>query len=424
MPTETLTRALSVTEAGAARIPLARGVRAGHWVFIAGLLPDDLGDAERPRSGAPAWLLQAKSVWQSAADILRAGGADVSRLVRCDQFFQDWRAVPFFHQARRAACGAYIAPSTSVLQPEMLIPCAAMMTDMIAVAADGPAIEPIFPDGLDIPSTSSFVPVVKAGNLVFVAGFLAAHQPGDLGGIAPEAKVPDGHLWKGNRIQLEAAYLIREKLIPALAGAGLGAGDVVKANVYLSDIEDVPAFNQVWAETFTGSIPATAFVPTSTPGFAIADARLEINLVAAAGARLERIESGRAAYAICYGHPVAVRAGDILLFSGMVAADPHGLIEAARIDNRSRYLASSIEAQMDYLIDLAKEVCERAGASLRNVVRISQLHTDLADFLPACRVWQRRLPGLPLPISAARVPAPLLVPGCSVALDLWVYAPQ
>ena len=79
---------------------------------------------------------------------------------------------------------------------------------------------------------------------------------------------------------------------------------------------------------------------------------------------------------------------------------------------------------MDYLIDLAEEVCERAGASLRNVVRISQLHTDLADFLPACRVWQRRLPGLPLPISAARVPAPLLVPGCSVALDLWVYAPQ
>jgi enamine deaminase RidA (YjgF/YER057c/UK114 family) len=424
MAIEKLTRALSVTEAGPARIPLARGVRAGPWVFVAGLMPDDLGDAERPRSGAPAWLRQAKSVWQGAADVLRAGGADVSRLVRCDQFFQDWRAVPFFHQARRAACGAYIAPSTSVLQPEMLIPGAAMMTDMIAVAADGPPIEPLFPDGLDIPSTSSFVPVVRAGNLVFVAGFLAAHQPGDLGGIAPEAKVPDGHLWKGNRIQLEAAYLIREKLVPALAGAGLGAGDVVKANVYLSDIEDVPAFNQVWAETFTGLIPATAFVPTSTPGFAIADARLEINLVATtARAQAVRIDSDRAAYAICYGHPVAVRAGDLLLFSGMVAAGPHGQIEAARIDDRSRYLGSSIEAQMDYLIDLAEEVCERAGASLRNVVRISQLHTDLAEFLPACRVWQRRLPGLPLPISAARVPAPLLVSDCSVALDLWVYAP-
>ena len=75
------------------------------------------------------------------------------------------------------------------------------------------------------------MPVVRAGPFVFVAGFLAAHGSGDLGGIAPEAKVPDGHLWKGNRIELEVRYLIREKLIPALAGAGLGVGDAVKANV-------------------------------------------------------------------------------------------------------------------------------------------------------------------------------------------------
>jgi enamine deaminase RidA (YjgF/YER057c/UK114 family) len=422
MLTDSRTRALSVNDAQPAGIPLARGVRAGHWVFVAGLLPNDLGDSERPRSGEPAWLRQAKSIWQGAADVLHSGGADLSRAVRCDQFFQNLRAVPFFHQARRASCGSYIAPSTSILQPELLVPGAAMVMDMVAVASDGPPIEPIFPDDLDIPATSSFVPVVKAGNLVFVAGFLAAHQPGDLGGIAPEAKVPDGHLWKGNRIQLEATYLIRKKLVPALAGAGLGLKDVVKANVYLSDIDDVPAFNQVWAETFAGAIPATVFVPTSRPGFAIADARVEINLVASSE-RAQSIEHDRAKYAVCDGHPVTLRVGDLLLFSGLVAADRNGLIEAARIDDRHRYVASSIEAEMDYLLDIAQEVCERAGTSLRNVVRIVQLHTDLADFLPACRVWQRRLPGLPLPISTARVPGPLIVPKCSVQLDLWIYAP-
>ena len=47
MPSEPLIRALSVTEAGAARIPLAGGVRAGHWVFLTGLLPDDPGDPQR-----------------------------------------------------------------------------------------------------------------------------------------------------------------------------------------------------------------------------------------------------------------------------------------------------------------------------------------------------------------------------------------
>src|SRR5262245_60497072 len=423
MAAEPLTRALSVTELGAARIPLARGMRAGHWVIVTGLLPDDLGDPQRPRSGEPAWLRQSRSVWQNASALLRAGGTDLSRLVRCDQFFQDWRAVPFFHQSRRASCGSYIAPSTSILEPELLVPGSAMVTDMVAIAADGPAIEPIFPDRLDIPATSSFVPVVKAGSFVFVAGFLAAYGAGDLGGIAPAAKVPDGHLWKGNRIELEARYIIGEKLVPALAGAGLGLADVVKANVYLSDIDEVPAFNQGWAESFGGVVPATTFMPTSRPGFAIADARVEINLIATTDrARTIRLEGGRAA-AVCDGHPVAVRAGDLLLFSGLVAADQQGLIAAARIDERHRYLASGIEAQMEYLIDVAEEACEQVGASLRNMVRILQVHTDLADFLPACRVWQRRLPGVPLPISAVRVPSPLIVPGCTVALELWIYAP-
>src|SRR5262245_1964842 len=126
------TRALSVSDANPANIPFAGGIRAGHWVFVSGLLPADLGNLERPRSGEPPWLSQAKSIWHRAAEILENGGSSLHRVVRCDQFFQDWRAVPFFHQARRTACGTYIAPSTSILQPEMVMPGAAMMTDMVA----------------------------------------------------------------------------------------------------------------------------------------------------------------------------------------------------------------------------------------------------------------------------------------------------
>ena len=91
--------------------------------------------------------------------------------------------------------------------------------EVIAVRPDsGLQLTPVYPPGLDVPATSSFVPVVKADDFVFVAGFLAAWKPGDLGGIAPEAKVPEGHLWKGNRIQLEADYIVRKKLKPALEG--------------------------------------------------------------------------------------------------------------------------------------------------------------------------------------------------------------
>jgi hypothetical protein len=55
-------------------------------------------------------------------------------------------------------------------------------------------------------------------------------------------------------------------------------------------------------------------------------------------------------------------------------------------------------------------------------VRVQQFHTDLNDFYPAYRAWHERLEGRPLPFSAIEVPF-LPVPGCTILLDLWVYAP-
>ena len=72
-----------------------------------------------------------------------------------------------------------------------------------------------------------------------------------LGGIAPEAQVPEGHLWKGQRIQLELAYLLRHKLGPALTAAGSSLARVVKADVAITDLRQVPAFNQVWPRPLT-----------------------------------------------------------------------------------------------------------------------------------------------------------------------------
>jgi enamine deaminase RidA (YjgF/YER057c/UK114 family) len=297
-----------------------------------------------------------------------------------------------------------------------------MSMDVMAIAHG--RVQAVYPDGLDVPSTSAFVPVVIAHDLVFVAGFLAAWQPGDLGGIAPEAKVPEGHLWKGNRIQLEVDYIIRSKLIPALRGAGAELSDVVKAQVYLADIHDVPAFNQVWRRHFGSSLTAMTFVPTLNPGFAIADARCEINLIAMRrGASRTRNSISGALPPACEGVPSAVRSGDLLFFSGMVAADAQGLVSEAQVDSRQPYFGSSIEAQMECLIDEADRVCRNAGTSLENLVRIQQFHTDLNDLHASCRAWQRRLPGRPLPISAIQVPGPLVVPGCTVQLDLWGYVP-
>ena len=426
-----LVEALLPAKLGKGRIPCARGMRAGPWVFASGVLAMDekgglapeAADGPRPLSGLPRWYREALCLYRRAEEVLRAGGTDFAHTVRTDQYFPDWRAVPFLHLARKERCGDYIAPSTSVLEPRLLLPGAGMSMEMIAVRPGaGLEVKPVFPAGLDIPSTSAFAPVATAGDYVFIAGFLAAWKPGDLGGIAPEAKVPEGHLWKGNRIQLEADYIIRKKLVPALEGAGAALASVVKAQVYLADIHDVPAFNQVWARHFGSGMPATTFVPTLDPGFAITEARCEINLMALTrGGKITPTPLKGNYPAACDGHPLAMRAGNLLVFSGLVAADANGPIAGSRRGaGRSRSRAG-MRAQMEYLLDIAEEGCRAAGTSLENVVRIQQFHTDLGDFEPACRVWLERLGGRPLPISAVQVPGPLVVPGCTVQLDLWIY---
>jgi hypothetical protein len=49
--------------------------------------------------------------------------------------------------------------------------------------------------------------------------------------------------------------------------------------------------------------------------------------------------------------------------------------------------------------------------------------TDTAEFYPVYKVWERRLGGRPLPFAAVEVPGPLPVPGATVMMEAWVYAP-
>jgi 2-iminobutanoate/2-iminopropanoate deaminase len=66
-------------------------------------------------------------------------------------------------------------------------------------------------------------------------------------------------------------------LAAVLAKAGCSMGDVVKTTVYLRDMKDYPAVNEVYAKVFTGIAPArSAMAVAGLP----MDARVEIDAVA------------------------------------------------------------------------------------------------------------------------------------------------
>lgn len=409
----------------------APGVRAGKWIFATGHnglfdyatgAPADVVRADLPHWDTSKLRREADQIFRNLDAVMRAGGSSLENAVRLDQNYTSGRAVEAYHDARRATMKDHIAPSTSTLVAGFMRPRQEIEVHLIGVAPEGD-FRPrhIRPKEQEVHPSSGYSLALEAGDYIFVAGRMADGKFGE--GLAQAARLPEEHLWKGLPIRLEAEYIIREKIAPALKAAGSSLEDVVKCQVYMRDTDDFGAFNDVWSEVFPRGKPATTLVPTATPGFFLANARIEINTIALkSGAKTKREVVDAGVFPAFRGFPQAIRAGDLLLLSGLLAIDEDGLVEHARPDPEQPYHGSTVQAQMDVMLMNAAMICEAAGTSLANVVRIQQYHTDPADFYAAYQAWDRHLPGRHLPISAVKVPF-LPVPGCTVQLDLWVYAP-
>ncbi len=415
-------------------IRYAPGVRAGRWVFAtghkgtadftSGMAPEVI-DETVPRHGLPKSKQEAMRIFANFAKVLEAGGTDRQHVVRIDQYYTGGRVVDAYHEVRRQFFAGRVPPSTSNLHQKFLLAGQDMEVQLIAVVS-GKDFEAAQhrPANLPVHATSGYSPVLTCGDYVFVAGQTSEALKTEEGPLDPAARMPPGHLWKGTPIKLETEFVIERKLKPALATIGSTLGEVVKAQVYLRDIDDIPAFNEVWAKHFPKAPPATTIITTATPGFICEVGRIEINTISLRrGARTKKqvIDAGvPTAFA---GHVQAIRAGDLLFLSGLMAVDSSGALAAqVRTDPRQPHFGSAVQMQMDYTLAQAQRICRKAGTSLANVVRVQQFHTSLADFNGAWQIWQQHLPGQHLPFSAIEVPA-LAVPGAVVMLDLWVYVP-
>jgi enamine deaminase RidA (YjgF/YER057c/UK114 family) len=90
---------------------------------------------------------------------------------------------------------------------------------------------------------------------------------------------------------------------------------------------------------------------------------------------------------------------------------------------RQPHFSSSAEMQAEIIAGNIAKLCEAAGTSLGNLVRLLIFLTDMRDFYAVYKAFERRTAGRPLPFSAVEVPAPLPVPGATMQIEAWVYAP-
>ena len=95
-----------------------------------------------------------------------------------------------------------------------------------------------------------FSSAVRTGDLLFLSG-----QIGALPGVSPPQVIEGG-------VQAET-HQTMENIITVLEAAGLGLGDLVKCTVFLADIADYAAVNEVYASYFQSDPPARSAVAGS-----------------------------------------------------------------------------------------------------------------------------------------------------------------
>jgi enamine deaminase RidA (YjgF/YER057c/UK114 family) len=422
-------------ELGAGKIKFAQGVKAGRWVFASGLMAQDFVNgiapdvlAERtPHAGLPKREKEARRIFENLDAVLHAAGTERTNLVRTDQYYTTVKAVPPYQQVRREVLAGRIPPSTSIAQQRFVLPGADMnIQAMAAIPAAGFAVEHVKHAQLQGRATSGYPAALTVGDFIFLPGItsLAVGDEPRRNGVAAAALMTEGAQWGGQPIKLETDFIVTKRMMASLALAGATLDDVVHAQVYLTDREDYSAFNEAWTRHFGDNGPGVSIIPCIAHGLAPYDGKIEINVIAAkpgSAASKRRIDAG---VATAFRHqPQAVRAGDLLFIPALMAADRDGLLASATVDPRQPHFSSSPHAQAEAIIDNIARLCAAAGTSLANVVRVLLFLTDIAEFYPVYKTWERRLGGQPLPFAAIEVPGPLPVPGATVMMEAWAYIP-
>ena len=112
------------------------------------------------------------------------------------------------------------------------------------------------------PAVGPYSQGIRTGSFVFLAGQIPL--------VRDTGKFVEGGI-------TEQTEQVIANIKALLGSQGLDLGDVVKATVFLADMEEFAAMNQVYASHFTGTPPARSTVQVAR---LTKDARVEIEVIA------------------------------------------------------------------------------------------------------------------------------------------------
>jgi enamine deaminase RidA (YjgF/YER057c/UK114 family) len=181
---------------------------------------------------------------------------------------------------------------------------------------------------------------------------------------------------------------VLKNLRQTFEAAGSSLDHVVKAQVFLTDLDNFHGFDSVWKRYFTTPPPRTTIGCT---GLLVKDTLVEIDLIGYVprpGLEHRTIASSAPRPLAHYSEGFVV--GDRVFAAGQIASDYQtGVPAEARRKEAFPFYASDIELQTEYVLGNLKKTFEAASSSLDEVVKAQVFLTDLANFHGFDSVWKR-----------------------------------
>ena len=361
--------------------------RAGGLVFAAGQLPTDFRTGIPPEARTdPAFPYYGSDIKKRTHYVLRnlartfeAAGSSLDHIVKAQVFLEDLNQFNAFDEVwkeyfRNPPARTTVGTSGLLVRDAMIeIDLIGYVPDELectAVASDAP--QPL----------ANYTEAYRVGGLVFAAGQL----PSDFRtGIPAEARTDPAFPYYGSDIKKRTHYVLRN-LARTFEAAGSSLDHIVKAQVFLEDLDEFDAFDEVWKEYFRNP-PARTTVGTS--GLLVRDAMIEIDLIGYVPGEVECGAVKSHAPQPLANYTEAYRVGDYVFAAGQLPSDFRtGIPAEARTDPAFPYYGSDIKKRTRYVLDNLARTFAAAGSSLDDVIKAQVFLQDLNEFNAFDEVWK------------------------------------
>ena len=392
--------------------------KVGGLVFAAGQLPTDFKVGIPPEARTdPSFPFYGSDIKKRTHYIMKnlrktfeAAGSSLDHIVKAQVFLEDLTQFNAFDEVWKEYFK--VPPArTTVGTTGLLVKDAMIEIDLIGYVPGEVKCTAV---KSDIPQPlANYTEAFKVAGLVFAAGQL----PTDFKvGIPAEARTDPNYPFYGSDIKKRTHYIMKN-LRKTFEAAGSSLDHIVKAQIFLEDLNQFSAFDEVWKEYFK-TPPARTTVGTT--GLLVKDAMIEIDLIGYVPDELKctaiksDIPQPLAVYTEAY------RVGDFVFAAGQLPTDfKSGIPAEARTDPNFPFYGSDIKKRTHYIMKNLQKTFAEAGSSLDKVIKAQVFLEDLREFSAFDEVWKQYFKVPPARTTVGTTG--LLVKDAMIEIDLIGY---